>query len=273
MKHAALEVPALVALAIVVGVGGYVVGSYLLARAHHEARPFPVFLRAALFEVLCALAVQPLVPLFYLLGRRMAGGDGEPVVLVHGYFQNRADFVWMARALRRAGLGPVYGINYPWTASIVNNAVRLAAFVERVCRETGKEQVSIVAHSMGGLVALEYLHEPAGQRRVRRCVTIASPHAGVVWRGPILGASGIELRKGGAYLLERVERRIAVPTLSIFSTHDNIVHPPATSALVARGGTDRPIEHAGHLSTLFDRTVLGEVIAFLRPTTASGALP
>ena len=61
-----------------------------------------------------------------------------------------------------------------------------ARFVEAVCAETGAAQVDLVCHSLGGVVALEYIHD-AGAKRVRRCVTVASPHAGVAWKGPILG--------------------------------------------------------------------------------------
>lgn len=254
----------LAAGAFLVGVIGYVLGSYVIARASHGRRPLGDVARSAFREAALAVLVQPLLPLYYLVGRRMARGEGDPVVVVHGYFQNRACFLGMARALGAAGLGPVYGFNYPWTASIVANAARLARFVEAVCEETGKPRVSLVAHSMGGLVALEYVCDGAGQRRVRRCVTIASPHAGVSFRGPIFGASGPELRQGGPFLVERIERRLAVPTLSVFSLHDNVVHPHATSALAARGGTDLPVEGLGHLAILFDQRVQQEVVAFLR---------
>ncbi|WP_218275531.1 hypothetical protein, partial [Pseudomonas sp. MPR-R3A] len=92
-----------------------------------------------------------------------------------------------------------------------------------VCRERGVERVDLVCHSLGGVVATEYLRH--GGARVRRCVTIASPHAGVAWRGPIIGACADELRAGSDHALARAEHALPVPCLSIFSTHDNVVHP------------------------------------------------
>jgi hypothetical protein len=95
-------------------------------------------------------------------------------------------------------------------------------------------------------------------------VTIASPHAGVPWKGPILGEVGTQLRQGCAYLEDRTGHTIAVPTLSIYSTHDNMVHPPETSQLAPRGGRDLAIEGVGHLAILFDRNVIDGVRDFLR---------
>jgi len=192
----------------------------------------------------------------------MAAGRGTPIVAIHGYTQNRVDFLRLARACARAGLGPVYGFNYPWFATVDGNARRLARFCERVREETGAAQVDLVAHSLGGLVAMEYLHE-GGAAGVRRLVTLASPHAGVTWEGPIVGACGPQLRAGGAFLVRRADRAVPVPSLSVYSTHDNVVHPPATSMLRARGGRDRVVDHVGHLSILFDPGVASAVVEFL----------
>jgi pimeloyl-ACP methyl ester carboxylesterase len=255
-------VAAFAVLAVLGGILVYVGGSFALMRAHTDERPHRRHLVEALREVAWAALTQPLLPLFYLLGRRMAAGRGTPIVVVHGYTQNRVDFLRIARACARAGLGPVYGFNYPWFASVHGNARRLARFCDGVRRETGATQVDLVAHSLGGLVAMEYLHD-AGPARVRRLVTIASPHAGIAWRGPIVGAAGPQMRHGSAFLVERASRAVPVPCLSVYSTHDNVVHPPATSMLAKRGARDHAVAHVGHLSILFDHDVVRAVAEFL----------
>jgi pimeloyl-ACP methyl ester carboxylesterase len=146
------------ATAVALGIAVYVAGSYALMRAHVEPRGRLVVLREALRELGWAFLTQPLVPLFYVVGRRLARGSGVPIVTVHGYMQNRVDFLRIACACERAGLGPVYGFNYPWYESIPACARRLARFIEHVRRETGAAQVDLVAHSVGGLVAMEYVH-------------------------------------------------------------------------------------------------------------------
>jgi pimeloyl-ACP methyl ester carboxylesterase len=267
-----LEWLALVAACLAVGILGYVGGSFVLMRAHTEPRPLGRVVREALRETLWAALTQPLLPLFYFVGRRLARAEGGvPVVMVHGYTQNRVDFLLLARACARAGLGPVYGFNYPWFATVHDSAARLARFVDDVKRETGAAHVDLVAHSLGGLVAVEYLRAHGGVAEVRRLVTIASPHAGVPWRGPILGACGPQMREGCAFLEEHARTPLDVPCLSVYSTHDNVVHPPRTSALAHRGALDRAVEHVGHLAILFDPEVARACCQFLADSDAPAA--
>lgn len=272
---------AVLVAAFVVGAAVYVVGTYMLAHRH-----VPRGLRAALGdmarELTWTLVVQPLLPLYWLFGRRMAGvlqGDAaahvRPVVFVHGYAQNRADFVRIARALRRRGFAHLFGFNYPWLSSIGENAARLRRFVDEVCEECGASQVDLVCHSMGGLVAMQYVHHENGAARVARCVTIATPFRGVRWRGPILGGAAAELRSGFSFAAPAGAQAATAPVpdapppgtptrmLSIYSRHDNIVHPATTSSLTDAGGRDLDVGTMGHLAILFDPAVAEAVADFL----------
>lgn len=245
-------------LAVAVGSTLYLIVSFAVMRRFTQPRPFAHSLRALWGEALAIAITQPLVPLYYFIGRRMGGPDsGRPIILVHGYFQNRADFVLLAKRLARASLGPVYGFNYNWASRIATSAVRLERFVDQVCRETGQPTVAIVAHSLGGVVAHEYIATATGAARVSCCVTIASPHAGVRWRAGAFGAVARELHAKSDYMQESSRRPVPAPVraVSIYSSHDNIVHPPSTSALAERGGVDRPVEGVGHLGILFSREV------------------
>lgn len=257
-----LVVLGLLSLAFLAGVLIYVCVSFMHLQAHAPARPPGATLRAVAREIGWALLVQPLLPLCYVVGRRMGGVAGRrPIVLVHGYMQNRVDFLALARALARGGAGPLFGFNYAWWQDVDRSAARLGRFVESVRAETRCADVDLVCHSLGGLVAMSYLTHGGGPR-VRRLVTIASPHGGVAWRGPIPGQSAPHLRADDELGL-RALRRVPVPTLSIFSTHDNVVHPAATSSIVARGGTDLVVEAPGHLTILFSREVHAAVRDFL----------
>jgi predicted alpha/beta hydrolase family esterase len=255
-----------VVLLFLSGVTIYVAGSYLLMLAHTEPRPLGQLVREAAAEFWWTVVTQPFLPLYYLIGRRLGGRRGKrPVVFVHGYAQNRVGFIGMARALARQGFGPLYGFNYPWFLSIASNGGRLGRFIEQVRRSSGASEVDLICHSMGGLVALEYLRQAgqAGAVPVRCCVTIATPHAGVLWPGPIPGACGPELRSEAEYLRELASAGLSIKVLSIFSTHDNVVHPPSSSMLQARGGRDLSIAGGGHMALLFHPRVLEQVGAFL----------
>ena len=255
--------------ALFIGIGVYALGSFLLAYRHGAKRTRALAMRSFLRELWIAALTQPLLPLYYLLGRRMARGKpgGVPIVFVHGYMQNRVGFLGLSRALAKHGLGPMYGFNYPWFVPITSNARRLERFVTRVCEETQSKAVDLVCHSMGGLVAMEMMAmeakaEPAVVK-VRRCVTIATPHAGVMWRGPLIGIGATSLRRGSKLLTAQAALKASIPTLSIFSTNDNVVFPKESSSLALRGGRDVEVEGVAHLAILFSPQVSEHVASFL----------
>jgi triacylglycerol lipase len=252
----------LVWAALSIGVSLYVAVSYGYARKHSPDRALQHSARAIISELVLAFLVTPILLVYVLGGRKMAGGTGTPIVLVHGYTQNRGTFIGVARALRRAGLGPIYGFNYWSFQDVRKSALRLARFIQRVRRETGKSQVDLVAHSMGGLVSVECMR--AVPKRVRKLVTIASPHSGVLWRGPVLGTGGAQLRRGSMFITQAEGRVLGIHVLSIASTHDNIVFPAAQSSIAHRGGRDVVVEGLGHLGILFDSRVSKEIVDFLK---------
>lgn len=265
-----------VVAAVVLAIAGYLFGSFLLMGRHVSARQIGASLRALLRELWIALWTQPFLPLFYLYGERMDAlfvqraresvAKGQvPIVFVHGYMQNRVGFVGLARALGRAGLGPMFGFNYPWFASIASNARRLDRYLARICKETGSAAVDLVCHSMGGLIAMEMMRNEAEREKlaVRRCVTIATPHAGVMWQGPLLGVGAASLRRGSKLLEAHAGTKLSVPCLSIYSSHDNIVHPKESASLALRGGRDVEVEDHAHLAILFAPEVADHVAAFL----------
>jgi pimeloyl-ACP methyl ester carboxylesterase len=60
------------------------------------------------------------------------------------------------------------------------NVPDLRRFVNAVLDYTGAEQVDIVAHSLGGTVAREWLRQDNAYGLVRSLVTVSSPHHGII---------------------------------------------------------------------------------------------
>ena len=216
----------------------YVAVSYVEAARFLPDRSLSDLLRAVLRESWLVLWTQPLLIWFQFFGRRLGSGGGVvPVVLVHGYFQNRVDFLYLARRLRAAGSGPLYACNFFWPQSLERSSVNVAGFVAQVCAETGATAVDLVTHSTGGLFALDLIAEQP--HVVRRAALIALPARGVPWRGPVLGKSGSQLRTGSLYQTKRSTKVAGTPVVSIYSAHDNIVHPVQTSRLEGPVGHQR----------------------------------
>jgi triacylglycerol lipase len=161
--------------------------------------------------------------------------DRVPIVLVHGYFANRGYFRPLVKRLEAAGAGPVFAPNLrAWLAPIAACEEDLEREIARICAGTGQTRVIVVAHSMGGLTARSFVAR-RGSERVALLVTIASPHHGTALARLGVGANAREMEEGSRFIaaLEASESdpRRRAPTVSIYSPHDNMVAPQATSRL------------------------------------------
>lgn len=84
----------------------------------------------------------------------------------------------------KSGLPTLYPWHYDWRRDIRDSATRLAAFLDERQRErNGDVEFTLLAHSMGGLVARTYLEyavyaKHAARAMVKRLFTFGTPHLG-----------------------------------------------------------------------------------------------
>ena len=188
---------------------------------------------------------------------------GDPVLLLHGVLCNAGVWRGMKRRLKHAGLGPLYAPSYgPPLASIDLFADQIAAKIDQILAATGARQVSIVAHSMGGIVARAYVRKYGGAK-VRRVITIGTPHAGSAHAWLFPGTSLGQLRPGNAWLNALpAPGADSPPYVSVWSWHDSMV-APQTSARLAHG-RNVEIVGVGHNALLTDPEVAQRVIEELK---------
>ena len=190
-----------------------------------------------------------------------------PILLVHGYLSNRGIFWQLRKRLFAAGLGPIYALNLePLMGSIDNMVPALAEHIEKICRETNAAQITVVAHSMGGLVTRRYMSLQASRAlRIKRFITLGSPHHGTEMARFSVGKCVAEMCTASAWLstLESAEAAIEKPpTLSIYTLNDDLVYPPESSKL--DWAENVPMAAVGHVSLLFSKPVADRVIAEIK---------
>jgi len=176
------------------------------------------------------------------------------VLVVHGYFSNRGILRGIVRSLAARGASPVYTFNFRGVFRPIDDlAEQLAGQVELIVRPGGAKAVVLVAHSMGGLVARAYLARQ-GAGAVARLVTVATPHHGTRLAKLGLGMNARQMREDSEFLaaLRRLEGDAGpgCPVTSVYSVHDNLVSPQATSRLPWARNVALP--GVGHVDILLD---------------------
>lgn len=193
-----------------------------------------------------------------------------PVLLIHGYACSRAAWWRMRRRLEAAGwtvatlnLEPIY-------TSIDNYVEPVARRIDEVLAATGAEQVIVVGHSMGGLVARAYLRQHGGAK-VARLVTLGTPHGGSELARVGLGGNARQMEPGNPWLTALADAKIPVDTLTIFNPYDNYVMPP--SNLLLPGAATRAVDDVCHLSMLYSPRVVDALLEALQSPVRPPSTP
>jgi len=223
---------------------------------------FAALLRLHAREVLAiAGSVPRMIAYRWLMADPPPAGAQAPVLLLHGVMCNAGVWHPLKRHLAARGIGPLYALSYgPPLASIESFAEQAAAKIDAILAATGGRQVTIVAHSMGGLVARAYLRRWGGAK-VRRLITIGTPHRGSVLARVFPGRSLAQMRPRSAWLagLGASAVESPPPIVSLWSWHDSMVAPQTSSVL--EDAENVALVGIAHNALLSDREVFRRVAA------------
>lgn len=189
------------------------------------------------------------------------------VVFIHGFFCNRAFWSpWMQqltaekRAFAAITLEPAFG-------SIDHYAAIVEAAVIKVTQATGQAP-TLICHSMGGLAARAWLRSnAANDSRVKRIITIGSPHFGTALSTekallPFINTHQMQRLGAWTQQLATDEPPTRYNKFTCwYSNCDNIVVPTSTAMLP--GADNRFVTAQGHVSMAFSQQVMQESLALL----------
>lgn len=234
------------------------------------ARGFGLSLWLMTQELACLLLTLLLRPFGWRTQRlqpaRAAAGK-RPVILLHGLFQNRSCLFWLALRLRCAGLRHVYSINTPPWRDIETLTEVLAKKIDEIRLALQVDEVDLVGHSMGGLIARNYVQHRGGAPKVRRLVTLGSPHLGSKLAPFAISKMGRSLLPGSEFLrrFNQGDWPATTCATAILTRHDNIVLPTDYARL--NGANIIELDGMGHTALLFHPRALQAVVDALRDTT------
>jgi triacylglycerol lipase len=193
---------------------------------------------------------------------------GTPILLAHGIIDNHTVFALMRRQLLRRGFTRIQTFSYsPLTLDVRSTAERMGAEIERLCEESGSDQIHIVGHSLGGLIARYYVQRLGGSERVHTCVTLGTPHQGTFAARLLPWPLVRQLRPDSDLMTELAEPAPDCHTrfVAFYSDVDQLIVPQRRARirhpdLVARNVR---VDGVGHLSLPFHGDVVRQITGML----------
>lgn len=191
--------------------------------------------------------------------RGLIKGAGRVLLLQHGYVNNGGVWYFTARDLERQGYR-VFTCDTPMFKSIDEHGDVLHARVEEVLRQTGVAKLTLISHSMGGLVCRAYLRR-RGDARIEQFISLAAPHHGTLHAVIALGENGKQMVPGNAWLTALNQVPVTVPFTSIYSVHDTVISPQDSSVMPE--ATNVRVFGMGHVSMPSGRKIRPTLYAAL----------
>lgn len=209
-----------------------------------------------------------LLPFATFNSRLQPHDSGLPVLLIHGYGANSGFWRYCSKRLTHAGISHQAIELEPVLASIDDYAVLIDTAVKALCKASGKVQVIMLAHSMGGLAARAYLRDH-GTDRTAKLIMLGTPHFGSTLANFAMGANATQMKRellsesGTAanwlHTLAQTETpALRARCISIYSHHDNIVAPQQSAHLP--GASNISFDLIGHVALGFNAQVLQRVL-------------
>jgi len=202
-------------------------------------------------------------------GAAVVQAGGPPVLLIHGYLANRGSVHLLEERLTARGH---VVMTYPLGPLNLQDIRESAGFIQRkvvsLMEQTGVDKVDIVAHSMGGLVALDYVKRLGGAAVVRKLLLLGTPIQGT-WSAALalftapLGRASLQLLPGSSFLRDLVQTPVPPgPDVVAIAAERDWLAPPKTTVLP---GAQRFTVATGHAGLLVDEEIANLVSRLLAP--------
>ncbi|TAG25234.1 MAG: alpha/beta fold hydrolase [Burkholderiales bacterium] len=189
------------------------------------------------------------------------------IVLVHGFFCNRALWTDWMRQLRQKQLTFMAVDLEPAFGSISEYADAVEAAIKQVEQATGLPPV-LVGHSMGGLAirawAAKHVGKSGDMQRIHRIFTLGTPHHGTAIAAASHTLNGHQMRQASKWLMENASllpHDFAKYCTCYFSHCDNIVFPANTATLP--GADNQHIAGYAHVQLVFSNDIQQACMASL----------
>ena len=113
--------------------------------------------------------------------------SNRPVMLLYGFGATRRTLSILEKRLQQDGY-PTFSVNLGGLFNTFNTSAieELGKYIEKKVERLYRKyhfrgRLAIIAHSKGGLIAQYYVKKLSGAKRVKKLITLGTPHNGSVW--------------------------------------------------------------------------------------------
>lgn len=212
--------------------------------------------------IVMSLALRP----FAFIKDRESLESGRPILLIHGYLHNKSAWVYIRQHLRNEKIGPVFAINlgFPFH-DILTYAEKVKKKCEEIEKISGRSDIILIGHSMGGLVASTYALKAPEQKKID-IITIGSPLLGTCFGFLSFGPNVWQMRYKGSFvknLQKDILNQDRIRFFHLASQTDQIVIPQSSAIIEGKNHKNVVFSNLGHISLLFSPKVAKEVSSCL----------
>lgn len=195
----------------------------------------------------------------------------RPVLLVHGYLHNSSGWLPYRNVMKNLGKKNIFTIDLGAipTKSIAEYADVLGKRIQQIQQITGRSDVDLVGHSMGGDVSSFYAVNRAEEDRIKipHVLTLNSPLQGTKIARLGIGPCARDMQYKSSTMNElskKIKECTTTRFLHVASRADAVIFP-LTSSL---NGEEKVhpstiITDHGHCSILFSSTIAQRTVSFL----------
>jgi len=215
----------------------------------------------------------PIVCLYFFNAVSEKPSNHPPILCVHGYLHRSSAWFYLKACLEEEGLGQMYSLNLPTPFnSIEMYSIMVENKIKEIKQKTGAKEVTLVLHSMGGVVGSHLATTCGEDLGVKKIVTLASPLLGTRLAVFGVGECAKQMRHGpeNAFINgihERIGTTEHVRFLHIGTEHDAVIIPHESTIPYHGQGKKhietRVVKGLGHLSVLYSPRITQWVVEFI----------
>ncbi len=236
-----------------------------LVEKRFRGKSLMLVLKLMLPEIFFNFITVALIPLGMISRKQQNLQRGEtPVVLLHGLFDNQGSWLWFKHHLRKHGFRNTVSLNLSSWHNEETLTELLAKRIDELRLQLGVNQVHLVGHSMGGMIARNYVQLRGGAAKVDKLVCLGSPHQGSKLATFSFAPLGKILIPASDFLsrLNNSPPPEKVVLTNIYTRKDNMVQPNRFNHL--HWGTAVELDDMGHTSLIYRKAPIMATIAALK---------